>query len=435
MVPTVNTHSMSPVLIGTEPWTYENVLAEPPMESPHWFSTSYARLRVLSSGPALVMVADTPLLQRFVKLGLPRTATEGADTLALRREWWPAHQELLSLGIGIGCCAPSLVLVSQRDDHYKPLFWGRATAWLLKALRCLGYDEMSVYLVNAMDKNGTARVEELQRLEDAFAPYQSAWVGMGKAARKVLNKAKIGHYSAQHPSYHQKFEAKTGHEGYAEHLSQQGILPGPWRSEKLPTDGQPDARMWVADEVCVPTDLAFRKIGTGEGAAGIPGVNKLKSEAARRSYVLGEVTTLKEAAHLADAPYERICEAARAQHWDREREDHLKMVREKAYREAADAEGRAVASCRKLAWAGAVKALQQVNQSLDAGAHSPTSGDCARLASLAIQLSDMGAADTEAEEMRLQRMTMQEVAEELGQTLKDQFGAKVFGSMTDEQGD
>lgn len=425
-------HTGAPIPIGHEPWTVENVLAEPPMGSPHWFSAVYARLRIISTGPIVQgAVQQEVMTGRLLDASVPHVAQDRPDLDAIRRECWPAHERLLDLNIGIGSPAPKLVFVSERDHQYRPIFWGRAGVWLLKALRSIGYDELSIYLVNAKDEDGVRRCEELIELYEAFAPCKAVWVGLGKATRRVLKKAKIKHLEAQHPSYHQKFEAKKGHEHYGHHLINSGLTLGKYHGGvALPVFDAPDARTWIADEFGLAKDVAYRPSSNGNGQHSGSLVDKSKAEAARRAYVLGEVATLKDAAALANAPYDGICATARAQHWDSEREEHLRQIREKAYREAADAEAKAIAACRKLAWSGAVKTLQQVNQMLDAGAHSVSTGDCSRLAGLAMQLGHLGSVDTEAEEMRLSRMTMQEVAEELGKTLKEQFGDSVLGEST-----
>lgn len=392
------------------------LLSEPPLRSQSWISAVYARLVVASTGPVLVS-GEGPLADRLERARWFRVAAD-ADMEAARAGAWPALTECQALNVGCGSLAPDLVIVAERDPYDRLPLFARSGVWMFRALRALGYDELTVYVTNALDRDSRSTGAKLARLHEVFATYDPQWLALGAISHEVLTGQGIEHRFVDHPAHHRRFSFAEGVEGYAKRIEESGI---PRRAQPLPfVEGRPD----LAERLGIPLSVTA-KLNPGSkqspGSVPAPVLDK-----ARMKFVLGECKTVQEAAKAAsDDKVERkkIVKLARSQGWEIERERFFAEKREKSKSNAAEAEARKVGESRTLAWDALSKMLKKLNDDLDKPDASVYAKDAKALGDLALGLSEKGDASFDDEKKRLEGLTPEAFTDELRKTLEG-FGMK-----------
>lgn len=368
------------------PEALEHLLAEPDPMTPQWIVALYARVLVASTGPVMPMtvqyLSENPeeateeishlerMIERTRVCGWPGVVANAQED-NVRKETWPALDALRDLNIGAGSPAPALVFVGDKQaaSHLPEYpFFSRSGVWLFRAIRELGIDEMTVYLTNARSAENKVRRTEMQCLYDILAPHEPTWVALGNKAGRVLRGAKIPHIETRHPQWHRRFKFDEGPEGFAKILQEDGV-PGGFGGFAIVKSNGEKVDLPLATSLGLPMSVAYKRGSTDEaskaGPKAMTGPAFEKYERARRAYVLGEVKTLGEAAELVGADYSHTCKVARDDGWEIEREKHRDETREKVFREASRQEAQAIGDARKLAWTGAVDALDEVVRRMD----------------------------------------------------------------------
>lgn len=403
-------------VLGT---TVSELLAEPGGRSSRWLSSVYARLVVASSGPVLAGNPTTELGQayasRLERARWLRVAPD-ADLAAARLATWPALAVVQRLGLGVGSLAPDLVIVAERDPYDRLPMFARSGVWMFQALRELGYDELTVHVVNALDRDQRSQGFELTQLHDAFGPYGPQWLALGAIAHEVLLGQGIEHVTVEHPSHARRFKFEAGSTGYAAAMREAGLEPGPWAGSKLPVVSGPSL---LATSLDIP-DSPSLKASHADARRAPSAVPTPILDKARMSFVLGEAATLKEAAAKAsESPAVRkaIVKLARQQGWEVERERFFAEKREKAKASATEEEAKRIGASRALAWEVTEKMLRRLAKSVDDESVNVYAKDAKAITDIAVTLSEKGDTSLDQEKARLQGLTPEAFAEELRKTL------------------
>jgi hypothetical protein len=349
----------------------EDLLAEVPPGHPEWVTGVARRLVAASSRPVVVDEPEGPLRRRLEAAGwlvLPA----GADAASARMASWSAAPALerLAPASGVGSLAPEVVVVGDAPtrDGQVP-FHSRSGTWLFAALRMMGYDELRVRVLNALDANRRKVPQETliatwTALQEA-APNPPTWLACGQEAAEWLRAAGLVFVEVPNPQWHKQYRAAEGVAGYALRMREAGLQPGPYETTALPVvtaEKLPDMPPPLG---MLAKSVAYRRPpsrGTGRF-----GVNKQKLEQARRIYVTGEVRTAKEAAAKVGLHAGRVQAAARDQGWDAERAQHARAVTEAAKQKALESEAKSLANSRQLAWVATELALADTVERLRAG--------------------------------------------------------------------
>jgi hypothetical protein len=400
--------------------TIENLLAEPEKSNSNWISCIAARLAVASTGP-LLSGGDGPMAARLEAAGWFKVAYE-SDLNAAREAAWPTLNACRSAGIGSGSLAPKIVLVNERDPYDKIPFLTKSGAWIFRALRLLGHDELSIYVANAFSTQKRSNSEGLRKLYDTFAQYDPIWVGCGLASCEVLRGADIKHIGVVHPHKHMKQSFDEGIDGYAKHLWDAKVPVGPYCSivepnaHALPTcDDSPVLR----ERLCLSVGNSISRPQASRVNAPF---NELEIEKARLAFVTGEVKDVAEAAKLIGLSRPVLQRYAKDQNWVAERAKHLETIREKAKATSSDAEAKAISKARQLAWVGALKAIANFTRSMDNQEVRVKAQDMKAATETAVMLKAMGDPSIDAEKARLGSLRPDEIAKELNETVKGMFG-------------
>lgn len=398
--------------------TLAELLAETPNKSPTWLAHVYARLAVASSGPLLVGGAEAPGVSRLERAGWLRVAGD-ADLERARAAAWPALPMVAALELGMGSLAPDLVLVGEHDPYQRGLaMYSRGGVWLFRGLRELGYDELRVYVTNALGPKGRPRPEQLQDLHACFAPYDPTWLALGPVAHDVLTTAEIEHKAVVHPLRHRCNSFQAGPEGYSEEIRKAGVCDGPY-ADRQPV-GAP-ANTWLAEELGIPLSVAYRKEHQPR-PAGKSKVDDVKAAKARTMYVTGAVASLAEAAKALGVSAKGIAILAQTEGWDKERAKHLQDLREKTKAAVVQAEAKAAVQARRLAWSATVLSLRQIKANLKKGEFQASERGAKALGDLALELEARGDTQGDEERSRLQGLNPLELEAELRATVEAQFG-------------
>jgi len=399
-------------------------LAEPPdLRAPLWAACVYARIVLASRGGAYLGTVDDAVRARLEEAGWLAIADE-ASYAAARAAAWPALAELAEMSCVVGSSAPRIVVVGERPGKAglaRP-FQSTSGGWLLRALRALGYDELTVLFANAaLGRERRPDPAHLVAIHDAVRRYEPTWLACGRVAEEALRRAKIPHAHVVHPAHHRRFHAADGHLGYAELIKGAGVPPGPWHERELPRveGGDADALLAAA---CVPRTLAHRPDGDKRRSYESR-VHPEKLDRARELYVRGETPTLKHAAREAGVPYQTILTQSRAQGWYEARQRYLEEVRRRADDRSADVEAKAIAAARKLAWGGATQALKSVLDRMRGGELKPSPRDAKALVDAAITLHQLRAVALDDEQRRaLRNLPLPELARRLKREVEERFG-------------
>lgn len=425
-------HQLSPhvVFAGTPPWrdsayppapggqhflgtALAELLAEPSVKSPHWLASVYGRLVVASSGPMLVG-GDGEGAARLERARWLRVAPD-ADMAAARQAAWPALARVRQLGLGVGSLAPDLVVVAERDPYDRLPMFARSGVWLFRALRHLGFDELTVYVTNALNRDQRSQGNQLTQLRDAFAAYEPQWLALGAIPHEVLANAGIDHVAADHPSHARRFDFAAGVEGYAAKMLASGLHRGP--CERLhAVGGGPD----LALRLGIPASHETKATVSRKR----PSVAATVVDQAHTKFVLGEVKTVKEAAALVtDSKTERagILKLAREQGWEVERDRYLAQKREQTKSSASAAEAARISRARSLAWEIHERMLEKLNEQMRKGETTVYAKDAKAIGELAMDLSKQGDLGAEDERARLAKLEPEAFGAELRRKLAD-FG-------------
>lgn len=389
------------------------LLAEPSVKSAAWLSAVYARLVVASSGPVAV-VGPGAAADRLERARWLRIAPD-ADAAAARRGSWPAHATCQRLGVGVGSLAPALVVVAERDPYERLPMFARSGVWLFRALRGLGYDELTIYVTNALDADSRAQTGALTQLHEAFAPYDPAWLSLGAIAHEALNGCGIEHVAADHPSHARRFEFAAGPAGYAAKLTAAGLPPGP--GAVAPVVEGPSV---LVERLGLPKTTSVNP-GVGTKAPTVP---TPILDAARMKFVLGEALTVKLAAAAVSTDRKErsaIVKLARTQGWELEREAYFAKKREAAKASATAAEAARIGESRALAWEVTQKMLAKINIDLADPTVKVYAKDAKAMNEIALALSEKGDAAFDDERKRLAALAPDAFAAELRKTM-DGFG-------------
>jgi len=417
------------------------LLAEPPARTAHLFRTHYARTMLAGNGLVLfgAGLADDHRA-RLEAAGIPLVAAgAGTDDLdRARRATYPAQDDVEQASWGIGCPAPSLVLVGEVDPRASPwpLFSGSGF-WLYNALRELGHDELT-YLVGNAYRGEIAQTQSLRAVWEAVARHAPIVVALGKASAAALRDADVPHVEVPHPAWARRFAYGEGPAGLAKRMHDAGVPAGRWRSVVAP-DAPPlpvvpvgKAPAWV-DATNLPRVVGHRPRRRKKDRSR---VSRSRIERARRLFVTGDVETVKDAvikAGLPEGAYSEVLARYRDEAWQEERERQVDRVREAFYRDAADAEAKALTASRQVASSALLDALTLVQRRLHAVDEKgqPTfvvkPSDAKALAETVAILDARGdgRGQVDAKLSELRALPPHDQARELVRTLKAQFGEDV----------
>jgi hypothetical protein len=433
-------HHLSPHVVfgGRAPWTdnlypphsggqhfhgtsLEHLLAEPPVRSPAWLSAVHARMVVASTGPVLAAEAGTPGVQRLERARWLRIAPD-ADAARARAAAWPDLETVSRLSLGVGSLAPDLVIVGERDPQDRLPMFARSGQWLFRALRILGWDEMSIYCTNALDRDQRGQGSALTLLRDAFGAYGPQFLALGAIAAEVLTAAGIEHLTCEHPSHARRFEFKDGPEGYAKRLEACGLER---RSSPVWTPEGPGIPV-LAERLGIPLDPST-KPNPGSRPTHKDRLAPALVDQARMAFVLGQCSTIQQAAEKATeskADRRALVKLARSQGWEVERERFFAEKREKVKASATEQEARRIGESRGLAWEVTQKMLAKLNDSLNDPTVQVYAKEAKAMGELAMQLSEKGDASFDEERKRLAGLTPEAFSEELRKVLESNFGMK-----------
>jgi len=357
------------------------LLEEPDVRTDAWGGGCMRRLIAASSGP--IASGDLAHGQRLrLEAAGWFVASEDASLGDARLACWPTLKALRRLCVGMGSPRPSLVLVGELTPHPDQLpFESRAGAHLLRALRLLGYDELTLYLANAFDSRRRRRTKRIAELGDVLGS-EVQWVGLGQEAQGVMRAAKLKHVEVVHPAYHARYQASDGPVGFAGLLDAAGVQRGPWRRwDSEDGDALYVERVDELSDLRAPYSIRTcteRRLGKA-GPSSTRGLDPNKAGAAHRMYVTGEAPTVQAAAEAAGANVEAVRARARDEGWREEREEHQRRVTSRAMAEAEEKEARAMSNARKLACACTERALGSLARQLAAGTLIPTPGQAKQI--------------------------------------------------------
>ena len=396
-----------------------DLFAEPPINNKLWFPSVVRRLEAAYRDPVGVGLKSGGLRDRLEAAGW-HIISKKADPKAARSAAWPALDQVHQLGIGFGSLAPKLVIVGDRNSHddQRP-FVSLSGAYLFKALRLLGYDEMSCYVTNAHEVNRKARTNKLKSLKEAFDRYSPAWLSLGANSARAMKSAGISAITATHPAWHQKNKGKSeGFKGFADILTGAGLKYGRWHGLDLPAVSCLDLPELPAPYNCrsiayIPTGDSFIRGGNS--------VSAKKREEARRLFVTGQAATIQAAAREVKASADELRKFARVEGWVGERDAYERDKTRRLKERIAEAETKAAAASRSLAWSATQQALKSIVERLKDGSYRPTAHEAKALADCAMSLTDRVQAPDE-KRSDLQGKTLKDLISEVHAKVEQGLG-------------
>lgn len=321
-------------------------LLREPKDETAWLAAVVARIDAAGARPVLRSHGRPGALERRVTeagwLRVDGSAPAGSASRA-REASWPIGAQLAELGPeagGAGSPRPTMLLVGDRLST----FTTPPGAWLFRALRLLGHDELTLRVIGITGKDGEP--VEIGPLLDLLGGVPI--VALGKQAAERLAEIGVEPVDAGHPRYWRGFKRSSGPEGYADHLEAAGVPEGPWRAHELPVGDRPTAKAPRPKGEPAPRTEAL-------------------VEQAHRLFVSGEVKTLSEAADRAGVGVHTVRAAARENGWKAERTEHHRRITQEALQRSIEAEARALAEVRGLSWESLRLAIADVLQRLRAG--------------------------------------------------------------------
>ena len=392
-----------------------DLLAEPKEQLASWGAALFRRLMVVSTGPLSVALPPSPYLERLETAGLLNISEDGDPTRA-RTACWPALPILRRLNAGCGSPRPSLVVVGDRTENGEQLpFASSGGEWLFRALRRLGYDELSIYVVNARTPAGRRRTKILRGLYETFEAHKPLWLGLTIGAYECLQAAKIPSIKASGP---QRFSTRNrghGPELYAEHLKASGLPEGPWKNKKLHVHSVVDL-----PELPMPYGIKtlafFRAFGQQKDVIKVPSIGEKKLEEARRLYITGVITDMGKLAKEVGVNKSKLQAIAKAYDWKGEVREHQREVTEAMRQATIEREVRNVIRLRDKIWEASVSEVEGVIEAQKDPGYRFSANNAKALTQTALMLAESGLIErTDEDEMN--GLTLHELAQKALETL------------------
>jgi hypothetical protein len=394
------------------------LLWEPREGTPEWCPAVVRRLIAAYSAPVAVGVKG-PGAARLEAAGW-FSIGEDADADKARASCWPLAADVHKLSLGVGSLSPLLVLVGLQDKHAQAIpFLSKTGNWMFGALRRLGYDELTLHVLNLRDASGRRRLKKTKALYNLFKTVTDpTWIALDVGVSEDLSDLSIPHVRVQNPSWHRRYHASEGVEGYANRFKRSGVHAYESPFVPLPVrDGLP--------ELPAPYDVmsaSYKRGATPKSATRrSTTVPPHKAEQARRAFVTGEVDSVREAARRFRTHESKLYRVAREQDWEGERRAYQQQVTEKTKEAAGNAEAKSAANSRKLAWAATELALAHVTKALKDGTLKPKPLDAKILADTAMALSDRVVDPTTAQK-ELRGQTLVELVEQVNEKIAKNLG-------------
>ena len=334
---------------------------------------------------------------------------EDGDPLRARLACWPSLPVLRRLNAGCGSPRPSLVIVGDRAQNGEQLpFASAGGEWLFRALRKLGYDELSVYVVNARTPSGRRRTKIVKGLHKLFEPQNPVWIGVTQGAYQCLQTCKIDAIKASGPQRFMTHNRGHGPERYAEHLKKCGVPTGPYYGIELPTR-KVSALPKLPMPYGIKTLAYFRAFGQEKDVTKIPTMSEENMEKARRLYVM-QSKSFKDIAAEINVSYKKIRTIAKAYDWDSDVREYQREVTDAIRQASIEKEVRDIAKLRSLLWEGSVNEMEGVIEAQKSGKYKFTPNNAKALTQTAVMLSEAGFLER-AEEDETNGMTLFELAQ------------------------
>ena len=392
-----------------------DLLAEPKEQLASWGAALFRRLMVMSTGPLSVAMEPGPYLDRLEAAGLLNISDDG-DPRRARMACWPAMPILRRLNAGCGSPRPTLVVVGDRTENGEQLpFASAGGEWLFRALRKVGYDELSVYVVNARTPSGRRRTKILRSLYETFEAHKPIWLGLTIGAYECLQAAKIPSIKASGP---QRFSTRNrghGPELYAEHLKTSGLPEGPWANKKLPVYSVVDLPN-LPMPYGIKTLAFFRAFGQERDVMKVPTISDTKMEEARRLYVTGVQTNLGELAKEVGVSRKKLLAISKAYDWKGEVREHQREITEAMRHATIEREVRNIISLRDKVWQASLNEVEGVIEAQKEGGYRYSANNAKALTQTALMIAESGLIErTEEDEMN--GLTIHELAKKALETL------------------
>lgn len=400
------------------------LFAEPDKAAGEWLGTCLGRMAVISGGP------------HFNFDGMPELHRERINAVVSK---WDSVQDrvakLRAIGHGFGSPCPKIVFVGEQDPSGEWPFVGKWSAFFFQALREMGHDEMSLYLCNAMDRDGNLVKGKLLEIYELFAEFNPVWVALGSNAVDTLQHCGIRHLGARHPAWIRRKHSRAGPDAYAQILKEASVPLGCWRGKltpnqpDLPIETDQDAATRFVKLFDLPAG-AFRlkedePVKEPDNKPKGISTNTTKVHQAQTLYVTGAVTDLKEACTavgiLTPEQQTAVRWKAKEEDWDQERNDHLKTVREKTKSTSAEAEAKAIVQARQLGWTATVLGLANLVKDMKQGT-KVYAKDVKSLVDATLALSALSDMTAEGERGRLAALSPTQLLDEMKKTVDGMFG-------------
>tara|TARA_R110002110_G_scaffold21113_3_gene84234 strand:+ start:994 stop:2277 length:1284 start_codon:yes stop_codon:yes gene_type:complete len=376
--------------------TAEDILAEPDERTASWGASVFRRLMVMSTGPLAVGMEPGPYLERLEAAGLLNINEEG-DPLRARLACWPTIPLLRRLNAGCGSPRPSIVIVGDRSQNGEQLpFASAGGEWLFRALRKLGYDELSVYVVNARTPSGRRRTKLIKDLYKVFEAQNPIWLGVTQGAFQCLQTCKIPSIKASGPQRFMRKHRGNGPELYAEHLRKSGLPNGPHFGLDLPK-----VKVSVLPKLPMPygikTLACFRAFGHEKDVVKIPTMSEANMEKARRLFIMQSMS-LKDVASEIGVGIKRLQAIAKAYDWNSEVREYQREVTDAIRQASIEKEVRDISKLRSLLWEGSVSEMEGVIEAQKSDNYRFTPNNAKALTQTAILLSEAGFLEREEDD-------------------------------------
>ena len=393
-------------------------LAEPLKGSKEWLISVGRRLIGASGRPVLVGDHDVEVAARFERAGWPIVG-KNANLGEVRKAFWPNAKKIRDLG-GFGSLRPKIVLVGENSSAKDQVpFISKTGRYLYRALRAIGVDELTIHVTNALTVARSRRTEELKELYELFQEVEPVWISVGRIAHECLGSCGIPHGQISHPSHWQRWRAKKngGLEGYAATIVQAGAPKSKLLVTGFKVNELPDLPGCYSPATLLEGKRSDAKPGGGmrEHSLGAENLEK-----ARRMFVI-EGLSNPEIAKRIGVHRSRVAQACSHGQWKTEREEYNRQLTEEAKRAATRAEAKAAASCRRLAWTAAEKALQSITKRLGSGQYKPSPFEVQALARTAMDLADR-VQDPEEERPEFNKLSLRELIEQVKEKAERNLG-------------
>lgn len=398
--------------------TLNDFLAEPDIRTEKWSIAVLRRAMVMSTGPLAVALPPGPLLSRLEAVGFLNISEDG-DQRRARAACWPMLTTLRKLNVGAGNPRPSVVLVGDRTENGEQLpFASCGGMRVMKALRRLGHDELSIYFTNARTPTGRRRTKLMATLHHAFEEHKPEWIATSVGAYQALQAAKVPFVRVDGPmTFGTHNRGKEMIYRYAEHMRAQGVSHGPYLKKELPGYKCVDLPM-------LPMPYGIRNLGWYKAhgivvdAVKVPKISGKKFEEAKRLFVTG-AASLREAAEQVGVSFDKIHKLARAYDWKGDVLEYQKEITDAVRKTAIDTEARCIALARQKLWEASVNEIQGVIETQKSGKYKFTANNAKALTQTALMLAEAGFLER-TEEDETNGMTLHELAKKALEVFKSE---------------